>query len=262
MWSTKLVITTKARRLPMRAVVFGAALIAGTAAAQAADLRVLAGGAMASVWADIKPKFEQASGHKLDIFFGTTPNLIKEATSGKHFDVGVVPVDVVQDKRARGRFVAGPMTDIARVGLGVAVRSGAPKPDIGTTATLKAALLNAQSIASIPESATGYTIARVFDRLGITEAMTAKMKAQPNPAAVVSAVANGEAELGLFLINILTAPGLDIVGPLPAELQETVVFTAAVATDSKEAEAANALIEFLRGPTGIAVITARGMTPG
>src|SRR5204862_1442662 len=132
-----------------------------------------------------------------DIFLGTTPNLIKEAKSGNAFDVGVVPVDVMQDVAAKAKFVAGPTIDIARVGLGVAVRSGAPKPDIGTAGTLKAALLNAQSVASIPESATGYSIARVFDRLGIAEAMKAKMKAQPNPAAVVAAVAKGDAELGL-----------------------------------------------------------------
>src|ERR1043166_1973089 len=84
----------------------------------AAELRVLAGGAMTAIWAEIKPKFEQASGHKLDVFFGTTPNLIKEATSGKPFDVGIVPVEVMQDTMARAKFVAGPTSDIARVGLG------------------------------------------------------------------------------------------------------------------------------------------------
>jgi molybdate transport system substrate-binding protein len=263
MWAIKLRNKNENFWLRLGVVLFGLAfIIAGGGAVQAADLRVLGGGAMASVWADIKPKFEQASGHKLDIFLGTTPNLIKEAKSGNAFDVGIVPVDVMQDVAAKAKFVTGPTTDIARVGLGVAVRSGAPKPDIGTAAALKAALLNAQSVASIPESATGYSIARVFDRLGIAEAMKAKMKAQPNPAAVVAAVAKGDAELGLFLINILTAPGLDVVGPFPAELQETVVFTAAIATGTKEADAAKALIEFLKGPAGVAIIKARGMVAG
>jgi len=81
--------------------------------ARAAEIRVLAGGAMTAIWAEIKPKFEQDSGHKLDIFFGTTPNLIKEATSGKPFDVGIVPVEVMEDAAARARFVAGPKIDIA-----------------------------------------------------------------------------------------------------------------------------------------------------
>ena len=228
----------------------------------AAELRVLAGGAMTSVWGQIKSDFERASGHKLDIFFGTTPNLIKEATTGKPFDVGVVPVDVFQDAAARSRFVAGPTVDVARVGLGVAVRAGAPKPNISTADTFKQTLLNATSIASIPESATGYSISRVFERLGITDLMKAKMKAQPNPAQVVAVVAKGEVELGLFLVNVLTAPGLEVVGPFPAELQQEVVFTAAIAAETKEAEAARALIAFLRTPDIAAIIKASGMSPG
>jgi molybdate transport system substrate-binding protein len=165
----------------------------------AAELRVLAGGAMTAVWAEIKPKFEQASGHKLDIFYGTTPNLIKEATSGKAFDVGIVPVEVMQDAAARAKFAGGATLDIARVGLGVAVRAGAPKPDISTPDALKATLFKAHSVASIPASATGYSIAKVFDRLGINEPMKTKMKAQPTPAEVVAAVAKGEAELTALL---------------------------------------------------------------
>jgi ABC-type molybdate transport system substrate-binding protein len=103
-----------------------------------------------------------------------------------------------------------------------------------------------------PDSATGYSIARVFNRLGITEPMKAKMKAQPNPAQVVAVVAKGEVELGIFLINVLTAPGLDVVGPFPAELQENVVFTAAVTSGAKDAAAAKALIEYLKGPAAVA----------
>jgi len=226
----------------------------------AAELRVLAGGAMSAVWGELKPKFEQTSGYKLEIFFGTTPNLIKEATSRKPFDVGIVPIDVMQDTDARAKFAPGPTVDIARVGLGVAVRAGEPKPDISTPDALKAALLNAKSVASIPESATGYSIAKVFDRLGISEPMKAKMKAQPNPAQVVAVVAKGEAELGVFLINVLTTPGLDVVGPFPAELQQDVVFTAALSADTKEAAGATALITYLKTREAAAIIRAKGMT--
>ena len=230
--------------------------------AHAAEIRVLAGGAMNAVWMEIKPKFEQASGHKLDIFFGTTPNLIKEATSGKPFDVGIVPVEVMQDADARARFVSGSTIDIARVGLGVAVRAGASKPNISTPDALKAALLKADSVASIPQSATGYSIAKVFDRLGITEPMKAKMKPQPTPAQVVAVVATGEAELALFLMNVLMAPGLDVVGPFPAEVQQDVVFTAALGTATKEAAAAKALLDYLKTQDAEAVIKGKGMRPG
>src|SRR3954451_985986 len=130
-------------------VLIGAAMTLAHGA-QAAELRVLAGGAMTAIWAEVKPKFEQASGHKLDIFFGTTPNLIKEATSGKPFDVGIVPVEVMKDATARAKFAAAPTLDVARVGLGVAVRAGAAKPNIDTPDALKAALLKAESVASIP----------------------------------------------------------------------------------------------------------------
>jgi molybdate transport system substrate-binding protein len=239
-----------------------ALLLSPSANVEAAELRLLAGGAMSGVWADIKPAFEQASGHKLEIFFGTTPNLIKEVTSGKPFDVGVVPVEVMQDASARAKFAASPTIDIAHVGLGVAVRSGTQKPEIGNADAFRATLLKAQSIASIPESATGYSIAKVFDRLGITEPMKAKMRAQPDTAQVVAVVAKGEVELGLFVINVLTAPGLDVVGPFPAELQQNVVFTAAVGSETRETTAAKALIEYLKGPAAVAIIKSKGMDPG
>ncbi|WP_229166677.1 molybdate ABC transporter substrate-binding protein [Bradyrhizobium altum] len=230
--------------------------------AHAAEIRVLAGGAMNAIWMEIKPKFEQASGHRLDSFFGTTPNLIKEATSGKSFDVGIVPVEVMQDAAARARFASGPTIDIARVGLGVAVRSGGSKPDISTPDALKATLLKANSVASIPQSATGYSIAKVFDRLGITEPMKTKMKPQPTPAQVVAVVATGEAELALFLMNVLMAPGLDVVGPFPTEVQQDVAFTAALGTETKEAAAAKALLDFLKTQDAEAVIKGKGMRPG
>src|SRR3954447_10986472 len=168
----------------------------------------------------------------------------------------------MQDASARAKFVASPTIDIAQVGLGVAVRSGAQKPEIGNADALKAALLKAQSIASIPESATGYSIARVFDRLGITEPMKAKMKAQPAPAQVGAVVARGEAELALFLMNVLIAPGLDVVGPFPTEVQQDVVFTAALGADAKEAAAAKALLDYLKTPDADAVIKGKGMRPG
>jgi molybdate transport system substrate-binding protein len=228
---------------------------------RASELKVLAGGAMTAVWVDLKPKFEQASGHKLIVRFGTTPELIKLATTGGPFDLGVVPREVFKDAAAQGQFVAGPTTDIARVGLGVAVRSGAPKPDISTPDALKQTLVKAHSIATIPASAAGAQVLRAFERLGIGEAMKAKTKAQPGPAKVVEAVSNGEAELGVFLINVLTAPGLDVVGPFPGDLQQDVVFTAALSKDTKETAGAQALINYLKTPEAAAIIKAKGVTP-
>src|SRR3954465_11055139 len=151
----------------------------------AAELNVLAGGAMTAPMKELGALFERSSGHKLAFRFGTTPELIKLATSGGAFDLGVVPVEVFKDTGARAKFAAGPTTDIARVGLGVAVRSGAPKPDIATSEALKQTLLKAQSVATIPASAAGAQVLKAFERLGINEEMKAKMKLQPGPTQIV-----------------------------------------------------------------------------
>jgi molybdate transport system substrate-binding protein len=229
---------------------------------QAAELQILAGGGMTAPLKELGAQFESASGHKLVFRFGTTPELIKLATSGGPFDLGVVPREVFKDAGAQAQFVSGPTTDIARVGLGVAVRSGAPKPDISSPEALKQTLLKAQSVATIPASAAGAQVLRLFERLGIGEAMKAKTQAHPGPAQVVQAVANGEAELGVFLANVLTAPGLDLLGPFPAELQQEVVFTAGIAAKTHQGDAAKAFITYLRSPPAAVVIKAKGMNPG
>jgi molybdate transport system substrate-binding protein len=247
------------KKFLLAAFMLGLALV-GSPMVEAAELKVLAGGSVTGPLHQLGPEFERASGHKLVIHFDSTPNLIKATASP--FDLGVVPVDVFKDAAAKARFVSGPTTDIARVGYGVAVRAGAPKPDVSTPDALKKALLAAQSIAFVPSSAAGAYVTSVFDRLGINEAMKAKTKPQTAPPEIAKAVANGDAELGVFLTNVLIAPGVELAGPFPADLQQELVFTAAVAADTKEPEAAKAFIAFLKTPAAVAVIKVKGMNPG
>jgi molybdate transport system substrate-binding protein len=229
---------------------------------QAAELKVLAGGALTGVLGDLGPKFERDTGHKLTIKFAATPDLIKAATSGEPFDLGVTPVDVFQNAEARAKFAAGPTVNIARVGFGVAVKAGAPKPDIGTAEAFKTALLNAKSVAVLPASAAGAYVTKVFERLGIAAQMDAKALKQTAPAGVPQAVAKGDAELGVFLTNVLTAPGVELAGSFPGDLQNDLVFAAALSASTKEQAAAKAFIDYLQTPASQATIKAKGMKAG
>ena len=228
----------------------------------AAELKVIAGGSMTSAMNAISPAFEKATGHKIVSHFDSTPNIISRINAGTPFDAVLVPTDVFKDATAKSHFAQASISDIARVGFGVIVRAGAPKPDVSTSDAFKAALLNASSVASTPSSAAGAYIAKVYERLGIAEALKAKTEALPAPSAIAPTVAKGDAELGVFLMNVFNAPGVELAGPFPADLQQDLVFTCAIAADTKESDAAKAFIEYLKTPSAIAAIKAAGMTPG
>jgi molybdate transport system substrate-binding protein len=230
--------------------------------AQAAELQVLAGSGIAAPLDIIAADFQKTTGHKLVIRYGTAPQLVKMATSGDGVDLAIVPELVMQDAGTRAQFPAGTLSTVARVGIGVAVRAGAAKPDISTPEALKQTLLKAQSIASIPASATGTLLSGIYDKLGIGEAMKAKTKPQTTPGGIADSVAKGESEIAVFLTNILTDPRLDLVGPFPNELQQYVIYNAAVALKSKEPSAADAFLKFVAAPAAGAVIRAKGMSPG
>ena len=242
------------------AAIIASALIASGASVHAAEVRVLAIGALPGALAQLGPQFEQASGHKLIIQYGATPQLIKKIEEGEPFDVAILIADMMNDPSKQGLFAAGARPTISSVGLGAVVRAGAPKPDIGSAEAFKQALLKAKSVAILPESVNGKHFLSVFQRLGIGEEMKAKIKPQTTPAQVAEAVAKGEAELALFISNALvSAPGVDYVGPVPAEFQQNLVFAAAVGAKAKEPVAASALIQHLTTPAAAAVMKANGM---
>ena len=228
---------------------------------QAAELQLIAGAGIAAPLKEIIAQFESASGHKIVVRFGTTPELIKMAASTP-FDLGVVPVDVFRDAPTRTQFAPEATRDVARVGIGVAVRLGGPKPDISTPEAFKQTLLTTKAVSSIPASATGTLLSGIYERLGIAEEMKAKTKAQPSPAQMIEAVVNGDAELAVFLTNVLTDPRLDLVGPLPGAIQRELVYATGVAANAKESEAARAFMTHLLSAASAAIIKSKGMNPG
>ena len=235
------------------------ALAVAPFAARAADLQVLAGSGISASLNELAKQFEATSGHKLTIRYGTTPDLIKMAVSGEAFDLTVVPTEFMRNEAAKATVAVGRTVDVARVGLGVAVKAGAPRPDISSEAAFKESFQKAGSIATIPASAAGMQVLKLFETLGIATETGAKIKALAGPADLVKAMAAGDAELGIFLINVLTAPGLDVVGPVPPGLNQNVVYTCGVAAGSKNAAAARAFIEFLQSPEAKKVFVAKGM---
>jgi molybdate transport system substrate-binding protein len=237
--------------------------IGASASAEAAEIRLLSSNALKSSLEELAPQFERASEHKLIITFGAAAELKAAIEKGTPVDVALLTSAAIDDLVKAGKLVAAGRADIARSGLGVAARKGAPKPDISTSEAFKRAMLDAKSIAYVGVGASGPGIRAAFDRLGIADQVKSKIKQLPasNPAA--NAVANGEAELGITQISeILPYAGAELLGPLPPELQFTTDFPAAIAASAKEAEAGKALIAFLRTPAAAAVLKAKGLTPG
>ena len=235
--------------------------------AEAAELKVLSAIGMQSVLEGLGPKFERATGHKLAISFATAGAAIKRAQGGEAVDVVIATRQAIDGLVKNGKAAADNVTTLASAGISVAIRKGAPRPDISSPDALKRTLLAAKSISYVePASggASGVHFAKVLDRLGIANEMKSKT-IFPNPktpAEVGVLVANGEAEIGVHVIvELVSVAGIDIVGPLPGDLQNIIVFAAAVMASAKDAEAAKALVTFLRTPEAVAVIKTKGMEP-
>jgi molybdate transport system substrate-binding protein len=225
----------------------------------ASELKLIAGGSLAGLFKELGPLFEKTSGHTLAIHFDSTPNIVSRINAGTPFDAVVVPIDVFKDSAAKERLTS--PTEVARVGYGVIVRAGAAKPDLSTAGAFKESLLAASSVASVPASAAGAYVTKVYERLGIADEMKAKTKVEALPTAIAPSVARGETELGVFLTNVFNAPGIELAGPFPADLQQELVFAVAIAKNATATGAATALLDFLKTPPAVAAIKAVGMTP-
>ncbi len=228
-------------------------------AAAATTLAVLSGGAMRGVLERAVPLFEQAGPAKVDVRFDLTASLVKDIAAGGRFDVALLPRPEIDGLVERRRIAPESATDIARSAIGVAVRAGAPKPEIGSVAAFIRMLHAARSI-TYSDGPSGLYIADLLARLGLAEVLRPKTRLTTGPVAEL--VARGEAEIGLQqIVAILPVEGAELVGPLPAELQNIIVYAAGQPAGRRPNPAADALVAFLRGPAAQAIIRAAGMEP-
>lgn len=237
-------------------------LLALGAGPQAAEIKVLSSNGVKTVLEELAPQFEKATGHKVVFRFAPAAELKAQIEQGEAFDVTILTAAAIDDLVKQGKLDAATRADVARSGAGVAIRKGAPKPDIATADAFKRTLLAAKSIAYVGQGATGANMRRIFERFGIAEEMKAKTKLLSGISAA-DAVAKGEAELGFTQISeILPVEGAELAGPLPPEVQVYTVFPAAVGTSAREPAAAQTLIKFLTAPGAAPVIKTKGMEPG
>jgi molybdate transport system substrate-binding protein len=229
-------------------------------AAQTTALRVLASNGIKAVVEDLRPQAEGAVGHPISVQYRPTAALKQEIDAGEPFDVVIVTVESISQLSKEGKTTGGEGTPISRVGVGIGIRKGAPRPDISTPEALKRAMLGAKAIAYGPTGASFPYITRMLDTLGIADTMKAKTLFFDTSDGTNDAVVQGKADFGITLISeILPVPGLELLGPFPGEFQGYVRFSAAVSENPKNPEAAGALIKFLAGPEALPSIRARGM---
>jgi len=235
--------------------------------ADAAEIRVLSAVAMKPALDDLAPEFERRTGHTVKMAYATAGIVSDRIRGGEAIDVAILPRSAFDPVLTQGKIVSGTATIVARSLVAVAVPAGAPKPDISTVETLKRSLLATKSVV-YPDptkgGATGIHAARVIERLGITAEMQPKTTLVPG-SEYAEVLAKREAELGIVQpMVVLGVPGVELVGPLPAELQNTTdfVFWAGVGASAKEAEIASTFIKYLLAPDAARAIKAKGMEPG
>ena len=238
----------------------GAFLLAGVV--NAAEIKVLSTQATEEAYRELVPQFEKASGHKVTTVFTGTLAANKRLAAGETYDLLIMSAPSIEEHIKAGKVVPGSRVDLAKSGVGVGVKAGAPKPDISTTEALKKTVLAAKSIGYSTGPSGNYMIG-LFQRLGIADEIKGKLKQTPTGVFVGSIIASGDAEIGFQQVSELSHfAGVDYVGPLPADVQYFTTFSSGIMAAAKEADAANALVKFITAPAAAAAFTKRGMEPG
>jgi len=224
-------------------------------------LKVLTSNSMHAVMDELVPQFERASGHRISISYDPAKLMLSRIRSGESADLAILGSSVIDELAKDGHIAPDTRVVLARCGIGMAVRAGAARPDIGSVEAFKRALLGAKSIAYTIDGASGMHFAGLIERLGIAEALKASARRRSG-GLIGELVASGEAEIAIQQIpELMAVRGIDLVGPIPAELQKITVVAAGVFRDAREPQAARALLGFLSQPLAAAVIKSKGLEP-
>ena len=231
--------------------------------AGAADIKVIASNGVRASLEELAPAFERETGNKVALEFGLAAVLRRQIEAGEAFDLAILTRVGVDDLVKAGKVDGNSRAPIARSGVGIGIRKGAPRADIATTDALMRAMLAASSVSWAKEGASGVHFASVLQRIGIADRMKPKETLVDTGAEVGKLLASGQVQYGALLVNeLMTLPGVEVLGPLPPDLQSYVVFTAGVASASGSPQAAAALVRFLQSPASRAVFKAKGQEPG
>lgn len=239
-----------------------AAMVIGVSPTQAAEIKVIASNAIKEAYLDLIPAFEKASGHKVTTIWGGTESVAKRISGGEVVDIVIIAAPNIDRLILEGKLVAGSRADFAKSGVGIAVRTGLPKPDISSGEAVKTAVLAAKSVA-YSSGPSGFYIAELFKKMGIADQIKDKVKQPASGVQIGELMALGEADLGFQQVSeLLHVKGIDYLGPLPADIQNITVFSAGLHTAAPAAEAAKALVKFLTAPEAGPIIKTTGMEPG
>jgi molybdate transport system substrate-binding protein len=248
---------------PIVAAALGAAGLLNVAAmAGAAEVKVLASNALKEAYLELVPAFERTTEHKVTTTWAGTNDIKKRMAAGETYDLVIMAGPSLDELIQQGKVVAGSRVDLAKSGVGVAVRAGAPKPDISSGEAVKRALLAAKSIAH-SSGPSGVYLSELFQRMGIADEIKPKIMQTTPGLPVGEVVARGDAEIGFQQVSeLLPIAGIDYLGPLPADIQHVTVFSGGIHTGAKEPDAAKALVKFITAPAAVPVIKKKGMEPG
>ena len=224
-------------------------------------MKLFTGNSMHGVLDELVPQFERSTGYKVSVLYDPAQIVLKRVKAGETADLAILGRAVLEELVKHGKIAAGSQRNIARCGVGIGMRAGAPKPDVSSVDGLKRTLLGAKSIAYTTSGASGIHFANVIERLGIAEQVKAKGVTRPG-GLIGELVASGEAEIAVQQIpEIMAVPGIELVGPLPPELQNVTLSAAGIFVDSTEPHVARAFIDFLFTPEAARVLKAKGLAP-